>query len=382
MRVSVTLILFNFERRGLRQRMTRAARHSILTSAFCLFTFSLFFSHTVCAAAWERQATGTLAWLHSVFFVDESKGWAVGGKGALLSTSDGGARWNLRARPTEDAMRDVFFTDASHGWIVCERSMFAPMRKDESVSYLLKTSDGGENWSRVDVTRGEDVDVKLAGLRFADAAHGWVYGEAGALYATSDGGQTWARQRVPTRHLLLGATFLDARTGWLSGGGLTLLSTTDGGATWRAGIVYLPTDSPASNAQTQSRQESEQSDEPSRGARAGAHSQRLNAVSFADAETGWAVGAAGAILSTKDGGRTWRPQKSGMGGDLTDVKFLDRAEGWAVGTEGVVMHTTDGGLNWKPEARPTENALERLFFVGRRRAWAVGFGGTVVAFKG
>lgn len=355
----------------------RGLHKSSLMKAALLLTSAFFFSHSVCAAAWGRQETGTLAWLHSVFFVDESKGWAVGGKGALLSTSDGGARWKSRARPTEDALRDVFFTDERTGWIVCERSMFAPMRKDESVSYLLKTSDGGESWARVDVTRGEDVDVKLAGLRFADAAHGWVYGEAGALYATTDGGATWARQRVPTRHLLLGATFIGARTGWLSGGGLTLLSTTDGGATWRAGVVYSPADSAASNTRTQSQQGSGQSEEPSRGA----HSQRLNAVSFADAETGWAVGAAGAILSTRDGGRTWRPQRSGMGGDLTDVKFLDRAEGWAVGTEGVVLHTTDGGLTWRPEARPTENALERLFFVGRGRAWAVGFGGTVVAFK-
>src|ERR1700755_987924 len=157
----------------------KAAPASVLTFALCLFTFA--FLAPSAQAAWRKQQTGTFAWLHSVFFVDESKGWAVGGKGALLSTTDGGERWDVRARPVEDAMRDVFFTDARTGWIVCERSIFAPMKKEESVSYLLKTTDGGESWSRVDVTSGEDVDVKLAGLRFADASHGWVYGEAGAL---------------------------------------------------------------------------------------------------------------------------------------------------------------------------------------------------------
>jgi photosystem II stability/assembly factor-like uncharacterized protein len=303
----------------------------------------------------------------------------VGGKGALLYTSDGGAHWELRPKFMEDAMQDVFFTDARTGWIVCERSIFAPMRKEESVSYLLKTTDGGETWARVDVTRGEDVDVKLAGLRFADAAHGWVYGEAGALYATSDGGETWARQRVPTRHLLLGASFVDARTGWLSGGGLTLLTTTDGGATWRAGTVYAPADSSTSEAASQSRNGAEASAARSQ---VPTISQRLNAVSFADALTGWAVGAGGAIFSTSDGGRTWRPQRSGVESDLSDVKFLDRTEGWAVGGEGAVLHTTDGGQTWKAETRQTTHALERLCFVGRRHAWAVGFGGTVVAFKG
>ncbi len=369
---------FKLEISNLKPRRARRPSHvtcgllpaalCLLLSSFLLLTtdYCLLSTYHAQSASWQRQRTGTFAWLHSVFFVDERRGWAAGGKGALLATADGGETWEVRRPPTEDALRDVFFTDARTGWLVCERSIYMPMEKDESVSYLLKTTDGGETWSRVDVTRGEDVDVKLAGLRFADAAHGWVYGEEGVLYATSDGGATWSRQRVPTRHLLLGASFIDARTGWLSGGGLTLLSTTDGGATWLAGTVYAPADASASQQPRQP--------PPT--------SRRLNAVSFADASTGWAVGAGGAIFSTTDGGRTWRPQSSGVGSDLSDVKFFDRAEGWAVGGEGAVLHTTDGGRTWKAEARQTNHALERLFFVGRRRGWAVGFGGTVVAFKG
>jgi photosystem II stability/assembly factor-like uncharacterized protein len=367
--------------RVLRASLPPVTRHpSLVTRAFtlalCLFTFALLAPSA--QAAWRKQQTGTFAWLHSVFFVDESRGWAVGGKGALLSTSDGGERWEVRTRPVEDAMRDVFFTDARTGWIVCERSIFSPMKKEESVSYLLKTADGGESWSRVDVTRGEDVDIKLTGLRFADSSHGWVYGEAGVLYATADGGQTWARQRVPTRHLLLGASFADASHGWLSGGGLTLLTTTDGGASWREGIVYSPADAPSNEAATRSRNEVESTPARTQGQTT---SRRLNAVSFADAQVGWAVGAGGAIFATNDGGRTWGPRESGVDSDLSDVKFLDRAEGWAVGVEGVVLHTTDGGRTWKSESSATNHALEKIFFVGRGRAWAVGFGGTIVAFR-
>lgn len=282
----------------------------------------------------------------------------MGGKGALLSTRDGGATWEVRRPPTEDALRDIFFTDAVTGWVVCERSMFMPMRKDESVSYLLKTSDGGESWSRVEVTRGADVDLKLAGVRFADRGHGWVFGELGALFATRDGGATWERQRVPTRHLLLGATFLDAQTGWLVGAGPAVLHTDDGGATWREGDV---------NAALRPR---------------AARGVRVNAVSFASARRGWAVGSGGLVLATADGGRTWREQLSGTESNLFDVKFFDEREGWAVGAGGVAIHTTDGGATWRAERTGTPHALERLFFVGRARGWAVGFGGTVVAFKG
>lgn len=328
-------------------------------------------------SVWETQKTGTFAWLHSVFFVDERRGWAVGSKGALLSTTDGGATWELKSPPTEDALRDVFFNDAATGWLVCERSMFKPMEKDESVSYLLKTTDGGGSWSRVEVTRGADVDVKLAGVRFADREHGWVYGEMGALFVTRNGGGSWERQRVPTRHLLLGAAFLDAHTGWLSGGGMTILKTEDGGATWRAGMVYLPAAVEGqSKPKIEERVGVEQLELPTRQV----GGRRLNAVWFASPEQGWAVGAEGVIISTNDGGRTWRPQVSGVGDDLFDVKFFDAAEGWAVGSGGTMLHTRDGGRIWADARRATMHPLERLFFVGRR-AWAVGFGGTVIALK-
>jgi len=329
------------------------------------------------AAAWERQRTGTFAWLHSVFFVDERRGWAAGSKGALLSTSDGGATWELRKPPTEDALRDIFFQDAETGWLLCERSIFKPMAKDESVSYLLSTADGGATWARVEVTRGADVDLKLAGLRFADRVRGWVYGEMGALFFTGDGGRTWNRQRVPTNHLLLGASFLDAQAGWLAGGGLTVLKTSDGGATWRAGTVFLPAGGAAQRPSESVRVETEQL-EPETRAVGG---RRLNAVWFATPERGWAVGGEGVIIATTDGGLNWRPQRSGVGDDLYDVKFFNEAEGWAVGRGGALLHTTDGGRTWADTKRVNTHALERLFTVGRR-AWAVGFGGTIVALKG
>jgi len=355
----------------LRVSHTRSLPLAVLFLALCL--------NVSAQATWNKQKTNTFAWLHSVFFVDESRGWAVGGKGALLATSDGGETWELRRRPVEDTLHEIVFTDANTGWIVCERSIFAPMAKGESVSYLLKSSDGGESWTRVDVTRGEDVDIKLAGLSFADAEHGWVYGEQGVLYATSDGGRTWVRQRVPTRHLLLGGAFADAQHGWLSGGGLTLLRTEDGGENWRAGTLYIPITDPQKIAAPRA---TGATIEPVTRPATLPASLRLNAVSFSGSEKGWAVGANGAIFYTSNGGREWKPQESGVKSDLYDVKFVDANEGWAVGGEGTILHTKNGGRAWTRERRVTDHTLESLFFVGRKRAWAVGFGGTVVTFKG
>jgi photosystem II stability/assembly factor-like uncharacterized protein len=282
--------------------------------------------------------------------LDEQRGWVVGGRGALLATADGGAHWHAAKRPTEDALRDVFFIDEATGWLVCERSMFAlDTGAPQPRAYLLKTEDGGATWQRVEPT-GHDMDTVLVRVVFADALHGWTFGEEGALYATTDGGRSWTRQRVPTRHLLLGGAFLDAAQGWLVGAGATLLHTTDGGAQWSAPFTSAPTDA------------------------------RLNAITFADARHGWAVGAGGLVLATTDGGRSFVQQDAHTANDLSDVRFFDAREGWAVGAEGLLLHTTDGGAHWQADASPARHPLERLCFVSRARGWAVGFGGTIITY--
>ena len=361
----------NFKHGISNQALRRAAARRVLLCLSLLLTAHC--SLLTAKAAWTKQQSGSFAWLHAVFFVDSSRGWAVGGKGALLATTDGGAHWELRRRPTEDAMNDLFFTDAETGWAACERSIYMPMLKEEARSYLLKTTDGGATWKRVDVLSGPDVDIVLSRVRFADAQHGWAFGEMGALFATDNGGESWERQHTPTMHLLLGASFLDAQRGWIAGAGSTLLQTADGGASWKAGdLARLPGQvSAQASAQTQARAAA-QTSEPS---------LRLNAVSFADARRGWAVGAHGAVLATSDGGRTWRAQTSGTQSDLFDVKFFDAREGHAVGADGTAIHTTDGGATWRTEATGTPHTLERLYFADARRGWAVGFGGTIIAFK-
>ncbi|HYY59604.1 MAG TPA: YCF48-related protein [Pyrinomonadaceae bacterium] len=301
------------------------------------------------SAAWSRQRTGTMAWLHAVYFLDEQRGWAVGGSGALLATTDGGQSWVVMRRPTDDALRDLYFADERHGWLVCERSIYLLKEKDEPRAYLMNTTDGGATWRRVDVS-GMDADARLVRALFTGGGRAWAFGEAGALFATRDGGQSWVRQRVPTHHLLLGGAFLNGTEGWIVGAGATLLQTSDGGETWRAGTIMGPSE------------------------------VRFTAVSFVDRWRGWAVGGEGRVFATTDGGRNWRAQVSNVSADLYDVRFLDALEGWAVGAEGTVIHTKDGGRRWAREASGTTHPLERLFFVNRERGWAVGFGGTIIAY--
>jgi photosystem II stability/assembly factor-like uncharacterized protein len=319
-----------------------------LLAGCCLLSAVCFSRSFAANGAWQKQRTGSMAWLHSVFFLDQNHGWAVGSRGTLLATSDGGTHWTSLVHPTEDPIRDIYFADDLNGIIVCERNIYDLKSNAEARAYLMKTVDGGEHWKRASM-RGVDPDARIMRAIFTGAGRGWAFGEAGTVFTTHDMGATWTRLQAPTRHLLLGGDFINENNGWLVGAGATILQTSDGGESWQH--ARLPTTS-----------------------------VRFNSTSFVEKRLGWAVGSGGAIYRTLNGGRSWLLQNSGVETDLFDVKFLDAAEGWAVGAEGVVLHTTDGGTHWATEHTVTEHNLERIFFADSTHGWAVGFGGTIIAF--
>lgn len=315
-----------------------------------LFLLLVVFPAAAQTGTWARQPAGTMAWLHSVFFIDQNKGWAAGSKGTVLHTADGGNTWKSRGTATGDVIRDIFFIDENNGWLVCEVNIYQLKTKDEPRAYLMKTTDGGQNWKRIEI-KGFDIDAILVRALFGRNGRGWTFGEGGSIYTTRDSGDTWTKLRSPTRHLLLGGMFVDDDRGWLVGAGATIILTADGGETWYQST--LP--------QVEK-------------------SVRFTATSFVDNRKGWAVGSGGSVFRTVNGGRTWQRQESTVDVDLFDVKFVDALEGWAVGAEGTIIHTVDGGEHWTTERSGTEHPLERVFFTNRNRGWAVGFGGTVVAY--
>jgi photosystem II stability/assembly factor-like uncharacterized protein len=74
----------------------------------------------------------------------------------------------------------------------------------------------------------------------------------------------------------------------------------------------------------------------------------LTAVSFADAQHGWAVGHDALILTSNDGGLSWTKQWQGenLADSFLDVIALDAAHVIAVGAYGLVEVSTDGGKSW------------------------------------
>ncbi len=125
-------------------------------------------------------------------------------------------------------------------------------------------------------------------------------------------------------------------------------------------------------------------------------SARLNDVHFISITHGWTVGssigiapnhslnssdednpvytdgAESIILHTKDGGKNWIKQNSGIyGKPLHKVFFRNESDGWCIGDGGVVIHTTDGGNTWQRVETGTKNDLNSLYF-SDNIGWIVG----------
>lgn len=108
--------------------------------------------------------------------------------------------------------------------------------------------------------------------------------------------------------------------------------------------------------------------------------QNLSSVFFVDSLTGWAVGDAGTIIHTIDGGENWILQQSNTENDIVDVFFLNSNLGWAssfaytsppYGT--LLLKTTNGGIDWLTEPYPEENIfINCILFLDSLNGWMGG----------
>jgi len=160
-----------------------------------------------------------------VFFVNRNLGWVVGRLGGNLlikKTTDGGLSWanfvnsNLSGTP-----KAVFFIDSINGWAVGTKGL------------VLKTTDGGENWERDNLSLNEALT--LWDIRFLNSNVGYIVGEGkwgneyyGLILRTDDGGKTWLRQYSPVKDYCTSICIVDSLTAWITGS-YTLIKTTNGG---------------------------------------------------------------------------------------------------------------------------------------------------------
>jgi photosystem II stability/assembly factor-like uncharacterized protein len=169
-----------------------------------------------------------------------------------------------------------------------------------------------------------------------------IVGYGGKMIETTDGGRNWHALPSGVESALYGVRFTDAQHGWAVGQDGVVLHTSDGGKTFE-------------------KQESNANFKDSDGTDKKAY---LFALSALDNDRAWAVGDRSVLVSTTDGGKTWRGRKVAMdtevGGGETlaaadpifyDVYFTDPQNGWIVGEFGKILHTKDGGETWHEQEK-------------------------------
>jgi photosystem II stability/assembly factor-like uncharacterized protein len=300
---------------------------------------------------WTSLSTGITEALNAVYFVDPQNGWVAGVNGAVFHTTNGGQSWQRQSSGTTDDLRDMLFLDLNRGWIVGGEGL------------ILRTTDGGNTWE----TQTSPRDTYLRSIHFTDEDHGWIAGghytvswprfrAYGYVLRSTDGGDSWSLADYIYSRYALDLHFVNATHGWLVTEHIdnstydtipSIYVTSDGGSTWTNQSIPLSTGT-------------------------------LGAVTFVDANTGWAVGGDGIILHTTNGGALWSQQGSGVTSDLETVQFVSPTTGWIVGS---ILHTTDGGQNWASQsADPACTDLRDLHFVDMDHGWAVGAHGVVCKY--
>jgi hypothetical protein len=130
---------------------------------------------------------------------------------------------------------------------------------------------------------------------------------SGLVIKTTDGGNTWTTVYTHTEGFL-GIAVMDANTAIAGGGSQTIVRTADGGMTWDT--VYTGT--------------------------AGIN---LRASAFTTPSIGYMVGDAGSLFNTNDGGITWTNTAVTSSGIL-GIHFPNADTGYAVGTAGAILKYT------------------------------------------
>ena len=75
------------------------------------------------AGTWVERASFTGMSLKAVDFGDHSTGYAVGAKGAIVATGDGGDKWAVQSSPGAWDLRDVAVTSTPAGGSLMRRGM-------------------------------------------------------------------------------------------------------------------------------------------------------------------------------------------------------------------------------------------------------------------
>ena len=295
---------------------------------------------------WQPVALATKANPLDVAFTDNSHGFLVGSNRLILETNDGGASWAERALdlPEEENFRLISIDfRGEEGWIAGQPGL------------LLHTTDGGQNWSRL------FLDTKLPGEPYLITALGPNQAElatnVGAIYETRDGGTNWQAEvedaAGAVREL---RRFNDGRYVSVSSLGNFFSTWDPGQGTWQPHQRIS--------------------------------SQRLQSMGFQPDGSLWMLARGAQIRFNPAGGNVeeWGkaviPITNGFG--YLDMAWAPDGSIWAGGGSGTLLSSADGGKTWKkdPVGAQQPTNFSRIDFLPDGKGFVLGERGSLLRWVG
>ena len=244
---------------------------------------------------------------------------------------------------------------------------------------VVLSDDGGRSWRQA----GSPTSGTLTTVRFADATHGWAVGHGGVVLATEDAGTTWTR-RLDGRRVaqivleaarasgdakaiqdaerlqadgpdkpLLDLLVLDAQRLLVVGAYGIALASEDGGKTWTSWMPRLPNPK-------------------------GLHiySARLRGSTLLLA------GEQGLVMLSSDAGQSFRRVDTPYKGSFFTAELPNDRTIVLAGLRGTVMRSIDGGANWATLATPMPVSITVSAVTADGRLLAANQAGFVMALQG
>jgi photosystem II stability/assembly factor-like uncharacterized protein len=170
---------------------------------------------------WQIQPSGVPQTLCAVSFANELNGWIVGHGAIVLRTTDGGTRWTVQftGPDTESPLLDVIALNRSHIIAI------------GSFGSYFEAHDAGSSWTQRYIL---DEDMHLNRITATDRDTLFIAGEFGTLLRSRDQGENWEKLSTGEEGSLYGV--LPLSNGDLLAYGLRgrIYRSTDGGDNWQS----------------------------------------------------------------------------------------------------------------------------------------------------
>lgn len=336
--------------------------------------------------SWSGLATGTTANLETVQALAPSTVVVEGGGGCVLRISEDGGLVFKR-----------IFSVAESG---CPEPISGYSFVSSRVGFLLlkngaveQTEDGGETFSRKTAIPGTPASSAPgtavgAQIHFFSAASGIAFTSAAgngpsAAFMTPDGGVSWVPISIPGNSHVTALYFVDEKTGYAVGPE-TLLRTSDGGEKWTAQPIASGKGFTSISCATSTRcvltlgggpELVETSDGGATDTVQTTSSSRIYGAAYASSKDIVAVGENGTTVVSSDGGVTFSPISSDIGGSFTRLREGPGAMLLAPGTHGDFAMSLNNGETWKVLATQTSQELRDVSFASAQVGYALDVAG-------